>query len=377
MATMQTLTSAASLTPAYLKQNLQDIQDNVVAPIVMRYGRAIFLRNIALTSVLLAFAIGGFAQSPQLATNVAVDKQPDGEPDRVAVVEKKPATATSNSAPDQPQSAAGLSNEIANPLSNLWLLQTQQNNTLLQMPSGKGTYVQSNLQFQPLLPIHVSPHWNWISRPVMQLVSSQPYPVVTSVNPSTGTINSDIKRSTGFADMIFATAISPDRSLVGNWLLAAGATFVFPTATQQVLGQHTWQAGPTMALGYKGNKWIAFAFPQHWWKIGGDGKKTNQTLVQYGFTWSFDSGWSVGTNPNFSVNWEAPRGQRVTFPVGLQVGKLLHAGPMPVKVDLQAMYYAVRPTHFYGTAVPAPKWAFQLQLTPVIPSLIHGFKPKS
>lgn len=369
---MQTRTSAPSLTPAYLKQNLQEIQDNVVAPIRTLRGRAIFLRSTTLAGVLLAFAIGGFAQTQQSATNVAAE-QPDGKAG-VAVVEEKPGTAVSNSAPDQPQSAAGLSNEIANPLSNLWLLQTQQNNTLMQMPAGKGTYAQSNLQFQPLLPIHVSPHWNWISRPVMQLVSSQPYPVVTS---STGTTNLDIKRTTGFGDMIFATAISPDRSLVGNWLLGAGATFIFPTATHNVLGQNTWQAGPTIALGYKGPKWIAYVFPQHWWKIGGDGKKTNQTLVQYNFAWSFDSGWSVGSNPSFSVNWEAPSGQRVTFPVGLQVGKLLHAGPMPVKVDLQALYYAVRPTRFYNTTIPSPKWGFQLQLTPVIPSLIHGFKPSA
>ena len=50
---------------------------------------------------------------------------------------------------------------------------------------------------------------------------------------------------------------------------------------------------------------------------------------------------------------------------------------MPVKVDLQAMYYAVRPTNVYGMAVPYPKWSFQLQLTPVMPSLIGGFKPKA
>jgi hypothetical protein len=115
-------------------------------------------RNIALTSLLLAITMGGYAQTPQpSAANLAVDKWPDGEAGNVAVVDKKPATAASSSAPDQPQSAAGLSNEIANPLSNLWLLQTQQNNTLIQMPSGKGTYVQNNLQFQPLFPIHVSP----------------------------------------------------------------------------------------------------------------------------------------------------------------------------------------------------------------------------
>src|ERR1700745_4185835 len=41
---MQTLTSARSLTSSDLKDNLHDIQDNVVAPILMRYGRHIFVK---------------------------------------------------------------------------------------------------------------------------------------------------------------------------------------------------------------------------------------------------------------------------------------------------------------------------------------------
>ena len=36
---MQTLTSQQSLTAADLRKNLSDIQDNVVTPILMRYGR--------------------------------------------------------------------------------------------------------------------------------------------------------------------------------------------------------------------------------------------------------------------------------------------------------------------------------------------------
>ncbi len=43
---MATLSSAQSLTSADLKDNLHDIQDNVVAPILMRYGRHIFLKFI-------------------------------------------------------------------------------------------------------------------------------------------------------------------------------------------------------------------------------------------------------------------------------------------------------------------------------------------
>jgi len=41
---MPTLTSAQSLTSADVKGNLRDIQDNVVAPILMRYGRHIFFK---------------------------------------------------------------------------------------------------------------------------------------------------------------------------------------------------------------------------------------------------------------------------------------------------------------------------------------------
>ena len=41
---MPTLTSARSLTAADLKDNLRDIQDNIVTPILMRYGRHIFLK---------------------------------------------------------------------------------------------------------------------------------------------------------------------------------------------------------------------------------------------------------------------------------------------------------------------------------------------
>jgi Dyp-type peroxidase family len=43
-ATMLDRTSAQSLTSADLKDNLNDIQDNVVAPILLRYGRHVFLK---------------------------------------------------------------------------------------------------------------------------------------------------------------------------------------------------------------------------------------------------------------------------------------------------------------------------------------------
>jgi hypothetical protein len=48
---------------------------------------------------------------------------------------------------------------------------------------------------------------------------------------------------------------------------------------------------------------------------------------------------------------------------GLQVGKLRKLGPLPVKFDVQAQYYAVRPSN-------GPNWNIQLQITPTISPLI-------
>jgi len=58
-------------------------------------------------------------------------------------------------------------------------------------------------------------------------------------------------------------------------------------------------------------------------------------LLYYAFVRVYSNGWSVGTNPSMSVDWEASKGNKVAFPVGLQVGKLRKLGPLPVKFDVQ------------------------------------------
>ncbi len=251
-------------------------------------------------------------------------------------------------------STAEASKQAANPLSNLWLMQIQQNNNWIGMPAKNGNSVQSNLQFQPLMSVRVNDDWNLITRPVIQTFTSTPF-----LNQA-----GQEKRVTAFGDTVLAFALSPSRNLVGNWLLAAGPSFIFPTATNSLLGQNTWQVGPAAAVGYQGKDFITYVFPQQWFSVGGDGRKTSHMLLYYAFVHVYSNGWSVGTNPSMSVDWEASRGNKLAFPVGLQVGKLRKLGPLPVKFDVQAQYYAVRP-QIYG-----PKWNLQLQITPILPSLI-------
>jgi hypothetical protein len=264
------------------------------------------------------------------------------------------AMAQGSQTEDQSQTAAESSKEAANPLASIWLMQVQQNSTWIGMPANGGNRVQSNLQFQPLVSVKLSDDWSLVTRPVLQIFNSAPLQDQTTQS----------NRVTGFGDTALALALSPGRRLVGNWLLAAGPTFIFPTATDSRLGQETWQVGPTAAFGYTGKNFVTYVFPQQWFSVGGNGPTTRHMLLYYAFVYAFQNGWSVGTNPNMSVDWEAPSGKKVAFPVGLQVGKLRKLGVLPVKFDVQVQYYAVRPE------VNGPKWNLQLQLTPILPALI-------
>ena len=73
-----------------------------------------------------------------------------------------------------------------------------------------------------------------INRPVFQVLNSAPY-----INKS-----GNLHRVTGFGESIFATMLSPTSKLTGNWLLAAGPTFIFLSASNSRLGQDKWQLGP-------------------------------------------------------------------------------------------------------------------------------------
>jgi hypothetical protein len=128
----------------------------------------------------------------------------------------------------QAKSLTEVNKQLSNPISSIWSLTVQQNTYWVNMPIGKDDRNLVNLQFQPVMPVALTDDWNLINRPVLQLLNSTPY-----MNGS-----GRIHRVAGFGDTIFVTMLSPSDKLVGNWLLAAGPTFIFPTASNSRLGQN-------------------------------------------------------------------------------------------------------------------------------------------
>ncbi len=244
---------------------------------------------------------------------------------------------------NQGKSATELNKELANPVSTIWSLVIQQNNYHLSHP---GRW-QSNLQFQPVMPVALTKDWNLITRPVFQLFNSTPYPHVSEKNGGSKP-NVDYRRTTAFGDTIVAEMFSPGPSLVGHWLLGVGPTFILPTATSKYTGQEKWQAGPAAVAGYLSEKWILGAFVQNWSSFAGDKDRdhTNQMNLQPIAAWFLKDGWSVGYSGNILANWEEEKDNRWTVPVGVAVNKVVKFGRLPVKLGLAAQYMPIRPDDF-------------------------------
>ena len=277
-----------------------------------------------------------------------------------AAEQPSPETAPAQAAGEEP-SLTEINKKLTNPVSELWSITFQQNNFRVEIAPGIDERWNSNLNFQPVLPVALTDDWNLITRPVMTLFSSVPH-------PDPGTVPLDIDRTTAFGDTVLLELVSPSPQLAGNWLLGAGPTFIFPSAGSDWTGQGKWQVGPAGIAGYLSEKWILGAFVQQWMSFAGSNSRasTSQMNLQPIASYFLPDGWSIGYSGNVLANWKENGDEVWTVPIGLAVAKVLKLGKLPVRVSLAGQYMPIRPDVF------GQKWNIQVILAPVIPKLIRG-----
>jgi hypothetical protein len=254
------------------------------------------------------------------------------------------------------QDLGEISRQLDNPLTSLWSL-TFENKTFVK----EGDIIEdrelaNTLFFQPGLPIPVGKKKDkvFIARPVFPLVTN---PVLDSTEP-----DGVDGHTTGLGDIQMLSLLGPNRKDGVVW--GAGATFKFPTASEDALGQDKYQAGPAAMLFSIGKPWVLGALWQHWWSYAGDddAPDTSQTDLQYVIRYALPNAWSIGMGPTISVNWEADSDNRWTVPVGFGGTKTVRFGKTPVKFRAEVHYSVIRPDDF-GT-----EWTFIFRVAPVIPS---------
>ena len=247
---------------------------------------------------------------------------------------------------------AEINRKLENPMTSLWSLVFQENLSLKNGELVNETQTVNSFFFQPALPVPVGDDLIFIARPVFPLVTNPVFAADGSVS----------EHKTGFGDIQFFAALGPNREDGTVW--GAGATFIFPTATDDILGQGKWQAGPALLYFYLGRPWTIGLFAQHWWSFAGDAARDvrSRTDIQYVFRRQIPGAWSIGMGPTITIDWKASEGNKVTLPIGLGVTKTIRLGKTPVKMRIEPQYSLIRPDD-YGT-----EWNIRIQIAPVISS---------
>jgi hypothetical protein len=213
--------------------------------------------------------------------------------------------------------------------------------------------------FQPIMPIPLygegKDQWKLITRPNVPVIFSEP--VAKGFN--------NFDHVGGLADIELPMMVAPP---LGDWIVGLGPVVLFPTATDDDLGQDQWGLGPAAVLGYKTKKWLFVTQTTYEWGLGGsnDGNPdvSSGNLV-YIFLYNLPDAWQIGCNPTITYNHNAPSGNRWNVPVGLTISKTVRIGKTPTKFQIALEYSVIKEDAFGQQA------QLRLNILPVIPSLIQ------
>jgi hypothetical protein len=284
---------------------------------------------------------------------------------------------------NDPRVVAAISEAMDNPISELLILWNQFDAIQAHFPATP-LYPERDewaykYQFMPTIPVPLGEHWNWVSRVNVSVASvplkkdvGEMFQLDPAGNLSPGRVPSGrfdpFGRTTGLGDLAYVGLVGPKRLpkvAGGKLILAAGPTFIFPAASEAVLGQGKWQAGPSLAVGLISEHWRVGLFPQQWWSFAGDSRRqsVSQMNLQYFLYYAPNPNWEIGMAPNMFVNWNASGGNQVTFPIGIGVHRIFTIGQVPLSIGVEVDYSVVHPNDW-----PGSRWDVRIYLMPVAPA---------
>ncbi len=202
------------------------------------------------------------------------------------------------------------------------------------------------LLFQPGLPFVLDSGAKVLWRPAIPLLIDNPV-----LNTSTG----EFEGETGLGDIAFDLAYAPKTE--PSLMIAYGFITSLPTATND-LGTDKLTLGPEFLIGKLNPKYVLGLFPNHQWDVAGSGDvDINLTTIQAFYTYLAGGGWTVGSAPIMTYDWNA---EQWTVPVQLNVGKTVVAKGRPWKLSAELNYYVEKADAF------GPEWMLSFNIAPVV-----------
>ncbi len=163
----------------------------------------------------------------------------------------------------------------------------------------------------------------------------------------------------GLADIVQSFYLSP-KEPTGGWDLGFGPAFLYPSATEDRLGNEKWGAGPTAFAVHQQGGWSYGILANHLWSFAGneDRRSVNATYLQPFIAYSTRSNTTISLNTESTYDWNE---SQWLVPVNLSVAQLVRIGSLPVQFEVGARYFAEGPTG-------APEWGLRFTVTPILAS---------
>jgi len=237
---------------------------------------------------------------------------------------------------------ADLAQKLANPISDLISLPIQSNVDFGGGP-GDGTLWRTNIQ--PVIPISISEDWNLISRTILPVIDQE------GLAPTGDTLD-----EFGLGDITQSFFFSPKQS---SPIWGVGPVFLFPSATDDLLGVEKWGVGPTAVVLKQDGPWTYGALMNHLWDVAGDDNRAsvNATFVQPFVSYILPTKTTLTLNTETTYDWT--NGQW-TVPLNFQISQLFKIGDQPMQAFFGARYYAEKPAG-------GPEWGIRMGLTFLFP----------
>src|SRR6185295_17149461 len=177
-----------------------------------------------------------------------------------------------------------LAKQLQNPVSSLISVPFQNNFDFNLGPNDDG--FKYTLNFQPVIPFSLTRDWNVIVRTIVPFIHQE------DVFPGT--------TQDGLSDITQSFFFSPKQG-VGGMTIGVGPVFLYPSATDDLLGSEKWGAGPTIVILKQVGGWTYGILANHIWSFAGD---SNRDYVSSTFLQPFIS-YATKTKTTFSINSES------------------------------------------------------------------------